>query len=184
MMRGGLFILSGPSGVGKGTLRAELFAQMPNLAFSISCTTRHPREGEVDGVDYRFISEEQFSDLVANDAFLEWAQVHRHRYGTLKSDVEQLRQQGRDVILEIDVQGASQVRQRVKDAKAIFVAPPTMEDLEHRLRGRGTESESDIECRLHNAQMEMAQKDKFDLVVINRTVDEAVAELVRFMKEA
>lgn len=183
-MRGGLFVISGPSGVGKGTLRAKLFELVPDLAYSISCTTRQPREGERDGVDYRFVTEEQFDALLEQHAFLEWAQVHNHRYGTLKRDVDALRDAGKSVILEIDVQGASQVRHREPTAKTVFVAPPSLEALEERLRGRGTEDEGELRCRLHNAQGELDQQRAFDRVIINREVNRAAEELAAFIEEA
>lgn len=183
-MRGGLFVISGPSGVGKGTLRAKLFELVPNLAYSISCTTRLPRDGERDGVDYRFVTEEQFDALLRQDAFLEWAQVHNHRYGTLKRDVDALRDSGKSVILEIDVQGASQVRLREPSAKTVFVAPPSLQVLEDRLRGRGTEDESELRCRLYNALDELNQQRAFDRVIVNREVDQAAGELAAFIKEA
>lgn len=180
-MRGGLLVISGPSGVGKGTLRGRLFERIPSLRFSISCTTRSPRPGEVDGVDYRFIDDEEFQKRVAAHQFLEWAKVHHHCYGTLKTDVELLRNKGFDVVLEIDVQGARQVRTQSEEGLFIFVSPPSMQDLEQRLRGRGTESEEDIRCRLENARQEVAQADFFDYVVVNDDVESAVHQLERFI---
>lgn len=179
---GTLYVLSGPSGVGKGTIRAKLFSQLTSrYSYSISCTTRPPRPGERDGVDYRFISEADFLRRVENGEFLEWANVHGHRYGTLRSDVEDLLSQGVDVFLEIDVQGACQVKKVMPEAVTIFIAPPTLEDLERRLRGRGTETEEAIRRRLAAASDELAMEDSYDLVVVNDTVEQAANKLREFI---
>ncbi|WP_352409051.1 guanylate kinase, partial [Pyramidobacter piscolens] len=135
--KGTLFVLSGPSGAGKGTIRARVFEALDGLSYSVSCTTRAPREGERDGVDYRFITPEDFAARIAAGDFLEWADVHRHRYGTLKSDVEKVLNEGKDMFLEIDVQGALQVKKKMPEAVTLFVVPPSIEVLEERLRGRG-----------------------------------------------
>ena len=134
--KGTLFVLSGPSGAGKGTIRARVFEALDGLSYSVSCTTRAPREGERDGVDYRFITPEDFAARIAAGDFLEWADVHRHRYGTLKSDVEKVLNEGKDMFLEIDVQGALQVKKKMPEAVTLFVVPPSIEVLEERLRGR------------------------------------------------
>ncbi|HCA40187.1 MAG TPA: guanylate kinase [Aminobacterium sp.] len=175
--RGRLFVLSGPSGAGKGTVRKRLFESMPDLIFSISCTTRDPRPGEVDGADYRFISEGYFKSLVDQGLFLEWAHVHDHRYGTLKSDVDKELSQGRDVVLEIDVQGALQVRSACPECVLIFIMPPSIAELERRLKKRGTEEDSAVELRLHNAVEEMKMSEKYDYVVVNDEVERAVMEI-------
>ena len=138
MRRGRLFILSGPSGVGKGTLRERALKDVEGLIYSISCTTRSPRPGERDGVEYRFVSEADFKRRVQEGLFLEHARVHDACYGTLRADVERELDAGNDVLLEIDVQGAKQVRSRLPDAISIFVAPPSLEELERRLRNRQT----------------------------------------------
>ena len=137
--KGTLFVLSGPSGAGKGTIRARVFEALDGLSYSVSCTTRAPREGERDGVDYRFITPEDFAARIAAGDFLEWADVHRHRYGTLKSDVEKVLNEGKDMFLEIDVQGALQVKKKMPEAVTLFVVPPSIEVLEERLRGRRSE---------------------------------------------
>ena len=180
---GTLFVFSGPSGVGKGTLLARLFQAVDGISYSVSCTTRQPRAGEVDGVDYHFITEEQFQAHVQAGDFLEWAPVHSHHYGTLKSDVLKVLEGGHDIVLEIDVQGAFQVKEKMPEAVTVFIAPPSLEVLEKRLRGRHTESEEEIELRLHNALKEMKQKEYYDLVIVNNKLDEAVEQLVRFVKQ-
>ena len=149
--KGTLFVLSGPSGAGKGTIRARVFEALDGLSYSVSCTTRAPREGERDGVDYRFITPEDFAARIAAGDFLEWADVHRHRYGTLKSDVEKVLNEGKDMFLEIDVQGALEVRRKVEDALLILIMPPSMEELERRLTGRQTETEDQIKKRFTTA---------------------------------
>ena len=141
--KGTLFVLSGPSGAGKGTIRARVFEALDGLSYSVSCTTRAPREGERDGVDYRFITPEDFAARIAAGDFLEWADVHRHRYGTLKSDVEKVLNEGKDMFLEIDVQGALQVKKKMPEAVTLFVVPPSIEVLEERLRGRRLQTESE-----------------------------------------
>lgn len=145
--KGTLFVLSGPSGAGKGTIRARVFEALDGLSYSVSCTTRAPREGERDGVDYRFITPEDFAARIAAGDFLEWADVHRHRYGTLKSDVEKVLNEGKDMFLEIDVQGALQVKKKMPEAVTLFVVPPSIEVLEERLRGRRSEGEAELRDR-------------------------------------
>jgi guanylate kinase len=144
---------------------------------SVSCTTRPPRPGEVDGRDYRFVSEREFEELVEDGAFLEWVEVFGHRYGTLIGPVAEALEQGRDVILEIDVQGAARVREHMPDAALIFLAPPSFEALYERIRGRHTESEAEMARRLDAARWEMDQASWFDHVVINDEVDRAAAEV-------
>ena len=177
MGRGHLFILSGPSGVGKGTLRQRALNDIKDLVYSISCTTRRPRPGEREGVDYRFISREDFEERVKRGCFLEHANVHDACYGTLREDVERELGAGRDVLLEIDVQGALQVRSRLPEAVSIFVAPPSLEELERRLRDRGTEDDEKLRLRLKNAATELQQAGKYDHVVVNGDLDEAAAAL-------
>ncbi|MBQ9564519.1 MAG: guanylate kinase [Synergistaceae bacterium] len=175
--RGRLFVLSGPSGVGKGTLRERALDDLEDLVYSISCTTRAPRAGERDGVEYRFISKPDFEDRIKRGLFLEHAAVHDAYYGTLREDVERELNAGRDVLLEIDVQGAFQVRAALPDAVLLFVAPPSLEELERRLRERGTESDEKIRLRLRNAARELEQQEKYDRVVVNDDLDRASAEL-------
>lgn len=179
--RGRLFVLSGPSGAGKGTVRKEVFRRVEGLFFSISCTTRSPRPGEVDGVDYRFISRENFVRRIEAGEFLEWAEVHGNLYGTLWSDVENTLSSGRDVVLEIDVKGAFQVMKRCKDTVSIFLAPPSTEELERRLKNRGSEDEVTIALRLKNALSEMAEADKYDHLVVNDDLEHAVEDLERIV---
>lgn len=180
--KGILFVLSGPSGAGKGTLREILFLKVSNLVFSISCTTRPPRQGEENGVDYRFIQESSFEELIRGEKFLEWAFVHGHYYGTLKEDVSKELEGGRDVVLEIDVQGALQVKRSCPDAVMIFVKPPSLEELEKRLRHRGTEKEGDLEVRLRNAREEIVTSTNYDHLIINDDVDRASRELCSIIR--
>lgn len=172
--KGQIFVLSGPSGAGKGTVRKRLFQEIPMLKYSISCTTRQPRPGEVDGVDYRFIDETRFRAFIREEAFLEWADVHGHLYGTLCSDVERECSAGYDIVLEIDVQGAMQVRNKCTRCILIFLSPPSLEALEQRLRLRGTESEENVRIRLRNANDEMNLASGYDYLVINDSVEDAV----------
>ena len=181
MKTGKLFVLSGPSGVGKGTLREHALNNAPNLKYSISCTTRKPREGETDGVEYRFISHTKFQEYISQGLFLEYAHVHEDYYGTLKSDVMSELEIGHDVLLEIDVQGALTVKEIMPEAVLIFVAPPSVEVLTQRLTGRGTESSSSLEVRLSNALKEIALKDKYDYVIVNDDLDSACEELKKII---
>ena len=169
--------MSGPSGVGKGSVVRMVLERDPALYFSVSAKTRAPRPGEVDGRDYWFITEKRFDGLVADDAFLEWASMFGHRSGTLAEPVERARTEGRDAILEIDVQGARQVRDRVPDAVLIFLAPPSREELLRRLRDRGTERGEDLERRLAAIDRELAQAGWFDHVVVNDDLARAAAEV-------
>ncbi|MDI6844260.1 MAG: guanylate kinase [Anaerosomatales bacterium] len=178
MPRGRLLIISGPSGAGKGTLVDRLVERIPEAWVSVSATTRAPRPGEIDGVDYRFISPEEFQRLVEAGEFLEWAEVHGNRYGTLRSDVEQKIAEGRLVILEIDPQGAQQVRDLVDDAVCVFVVAPSFDELERRIRKRGAESDEEIATRLKTAEREMALVGTYDYVVQNDDVARATDELV------
>lgn len=172
-----LFVISGPSGAGKGTLVAQLRKEHPELGLAVSATTRSPRPGEVDGKDYYFLSEGEFKRRVAAGEFVEWAYVHGHMYGTLVKEVERLLAQGKSLILEIDIQGALNVKKVWLDAVLIFIEPPSLEELERRLRGRGTEDEQSIELRLKNAKHEMTLADDYDVCIVNDTVDRAVREL-------
>lgn len=175
--RGRLFVLAGPSGAGKGTLRARIIGDIENLVYSISCTTRPPRPGERDGVEYRFISKQEFENRIRQGLFLEHAFVHDNFYGTLREDVERELGDGHDVLLEIDVQGAEQIRSLVPDSVSIFVSPPSLEILEKRLRQRGTESEKQIALRLENAKKEMRQAPWYAYDIVNDTVDRAAGKL-------
>ncbi len=175
--RGRLIVISGPSGSGKSTLWKRL-VQLPGVAFSVSATTRPPRPGEVNGRDYRFVSDEDFDRLVREDAFLEWAEVHGRRYGTLLEDVRHALEAGKDLVLEIDVQGAEQVRRhREFPSVSIFVMPPSLEELERRLRGRRSETEEQIQRRLSIAAGEMQRAGEYDHKVVNDDLERMVAEV-------
>lgn len=177
-----LFVISGPSGAGKGTLLAELRKQRPDLGLTVSATTRSPRPGEVDGTSYYFLSDEEFRRRIAAVEFVEWAEVHGHLYGTLVSEVKRLLAKGHSLVLEIDVQGALNVRKVYPDAVLIFIEPPSLQALEERLRGRGTEDEASIELRLKNARHEMELADQYDARIVNDTVDRAAQELGSVMR--
>lgn len=181
MRRGKTFIICGPSGVGKGTVVARLLASNPNLYFSVSATTRQPRPGEVDGVHYHFLSREQFQKWIAEDAFLEHAEFVGNYYGTPKKYVDEAMDRGRDVILDIEIQGAEQVHRQRPEAVRIYVAPPSWAELERRLIGRGTENMEKVRSRLERGKQEFAAANSFDYFVINDTVDNAVTEISAIM---
>ena len=169
--KGMLLVISGPSGTGKGTLIERLMKEDPTLVFSVSATTRAPRPGEIDGVHYHFVTNEQYDQLVAENAFVEYANVHGNRYGTLRSEVYERLERGENVVLDIDVQGALNVIASEKEKVSIFILPPSMQELRSRLTGRGTETEEAVERRLHNAVWEISQKDKYQYKVINDDLD-------------
>ena len=177
--KGTLFVFSGPSGVGKGTLNAKLFAEFGDqIAFSVSATTRAPREGEIDGKHYFFISRQEFENRIANNEFLEYAQFAGNCYGTPKPYVLSLLEQGKNVLLEIEVQGAMQVMERMPECVSIFVLPPSFEELERRLRGRGTESEEKVRARLETARGEIAYAPRYQYQIVNgEDVDAAYQQL-------
>ena len=184
--KGTLFVFSGPSGVGKGTLNAKLFEEFGDqMAFSVSATTRGPREGEIDGKHYFFISKQEFENRIANNDFLEYAQFAGNCYGTPKSYVMSLLEQGKNVLLEIEVQGAMQVMERMPECVSIFVLPPSFDELERRLRGRGTETEDKIVKRLETARGELAYADKYQYQIINGGDLEAAYQELRsvYLKE-
>lgn len=176
-MKGILFIISSPSGGGKGTLIREVLRTVPNIGYSVSFTTRQMREGEIDGVHYNFISHEQFENLIKQNEFLEYAEVHGNYYGTSKTQVDHEISVGRDIILEIDVQGATLVREKAKDAIGIFILPPSFEVLKERLTARNTETAEDLQMRLKNSRGEVQEYTKFDYVIINDEVTKAVTDL-------
>ena len=178
--RGRVVVVAGPTAVGKGTVTRRLLEKHPEVYLSVSATTRDPRPGEVDGIHYFFWSSEQFDDAVKNGDMLEWALVHgRNRYGTPRSAVEAARAEGRAVILEIDLEGARQVRSSMPDARFVFLAPPSWDVLVERLVGRGTESPEEQERRLETARVEMAAEEEFDVTIVNDDLDEAVDALAR-----
>ena len=178
MPLGRLFIVSGPSGAGKGTLVRHLLERVPDVWCSISATTRSPREGEEHGRHYFFLSDQEFDSLVESDGFIEWANVHGRRYGTLRTEVEAHMARGESVILEIDPQGAMQVKRNRPDAILIFVMPPTMEELRCRLVRRGTETDHQIEGRLRAAKGEVETVPHYDFVIVNDELEVAIGELV------
>ena len=174
--KGLLLVISGPAGVGKGTINLSLISRNSDIRMSVSATTRSPRPGEIDGVHYFFKSEEEFQKMIEDGAFLEYMRVfNTHYYGTPKSFVEQELDEGRSVILEIDVQGAMRVKAAYPDAVLIFIAPPSMSELKSRLIHRGTESSEAIERRFETAYHEMELVDRYDYVVVNDILDLAIA---------
>ncbi len=175
--KGMLLVISGPSGTGKGTLIKLLMEQDPTLVFSVSATTRAPREGEIDGVHYHFVSDEKYDQLVAEGAFVEYANVHGKRYGTLRSEVYGRLEKGENVVLDIDVQGALNVIANEKEKVSIFLLPPSMKELRRRLTDRGTETPEQVETRLHNAIWEITQKDHYEYKVINDDMNECLRVL-------
>jgi guanylate kinase len=177
-----LFVITGPSGVGKGTLISRLLDRVPDLELSVSATTRPPREGEIDGRDYHFLDPAEFDRKVGDDAFLEHATYSGHRYGTLRSEVEKRLQDGTSVVLEIELQGARQVRERRPDSIRVFVSPPDPAALRRRLEGRGTDHREAIERRLETAREELAAEDEFEHVVVNDEVERAASELERIVR--
>jgi guanylate kinase len=179
-----VFVITGPSGVGKGTLIKKLLERVPDLALSVSATTRAPREGEVDGVDYHFLTEDQFQERRDAGDFLEFASYSGNHYGTLNSELERCLQKGRSVVLEIEVQGAQQVRQTKGDSVQIFIAPPDPAVLRDRLRGRGTDSPEAIDKRLQVAEQELGAQDDFDFRIVNDDLDQAAAELEAIVRQS
>lgn len=180
---GRVVVLSGPSAVGKSTLVRRLHERIPNLHFSVSATTRAPRPGEVDGVDYHFVSPARFQQLIDDGALLEWAEIHSglHRSGTLAQPVRDATAAGHPVLIEVDLAGARAVKQAMPEAITVFLAPPSWEALAARLIGRGTETPDVIERRLATARTELAAQDDFDAVVVNSQLESACAELVSLL---
>lgn len=172
-----LIVISGSSGVGKGTIIKSFLEKHKDFKLSVSCTTRQKREGEVHGINYYYLTKEQFMDAVQKDEFLEWAEFSGNYYGTNKNFVQKSLDNNENIILEIDTQGAMQVREKFKNSVLIFILPPSMEELERRLRGRGTETEEAIQKRLNTVQSEMEKVKIFDYTVTNDTVDNAVKKI-------
>ena len=172
-----LIVISGSSGVGKGTIIKSFLEKHKDFKLSVSCTTRQKREGEVHGINYYYLTKEQFMDAVQKDEFLEWAEFSGNYYGTNKNFVQKSLDNNENIILEIDTQGAMQVREKIKNSVVIFILPPSMEELERRLRGRGTETEEAIQKRLNTVQSETEKVKIFDYTVTNDTVDNAVKKI-------
>jgi guanylate kinase len=177
MSEGKLIVITGPSGVGKGTLVKLLLQKYPELSLSISATTRQPRIGEIEGKDYYFLSVEEFKTMIDQGAFLEWAQYALNYYGTPRHQVETQIQAGKNIILEIEVVGANLIKQNFPDALRIFILPPSVEELEKRLRGRGNDPEEAILKRLNRAKEELAVSDEFDLKIVNDDLEIALQNL-------
>jgi guanylate kinase len=177
-----VFVITGPSGVGKGTLIRELLRRVPGLELSVSATTRPPREGEVDGCDYHFLDREEFDRQAREGAFLEHATFSGNRYGTLRSEVARRLAAGASVVLEIEVQGARQVRAAMPESVQVFIAPPAPEALRERLTRRGTDSADQIDERLRTAEIELQAQEEFQHVVVNDDVERAAAELERIVR--
>ncbi|GAA0425853.1 guanylate kinase [Streptomyces luteireticuli] len=177
-----LTVLSGPSGVGKSTVVAHMRKAHPEVWLSVSCTTRKPRPGERDGVQYFFVNDEEFDKLVANGELLEWAEFAGNRYGTPRQAVLDRLEAGEPVLLEIDLQGARQVRSSMEDAQLVFLAPPGWDELVRRLTGRGTESPEVIERRLAAARTELAAESEFDTTLVNTSVEDVARELLALLR--
>ena len=180
--KGRLIIISGPSGAGKGTVLSEVFRSNPNLEYSVSATTRAPRPGEKDGVNYFFVTREEFEQMIAEGAFIEYAQYVENYYGTPKAYVEEQLANGKDVLLEIEIQGALQVKKLRPDALLIFITPPSAEILEQRLTGRGTETPEVIAMRMNRAVEEAAYMDAYDYIIINDQLEDCIEKTHRLIQ--
>ena len=175
--RGTLFVVSAPSGTGKTTLCSMLMKSVCGIQYSISYTTRKPRKGEINGKDYFFVSEEEFRKMIERGEFLEWAEVHGHLYGTSRSQIEKAIHEGKDVLLDIDTQGAINIKNQIKDAVLIFILPPSWEELEKRLKLRGTENQEEIKKRLKTAREEVKKINFYDYVIVNDEIQKAFEQL-------
>ena len=178
-----VFVITGPSGVGKGTLIRGVMERMPELELSVSATTRPPRPAEADGVDYHFLSDSEFDRRVAAGDFVEHASYSGHRYGTLRSELERRLAAGVPLVLEIEVQGARQMRAAMPEAVQVFIAPPSLDALRARLVGRGTDAAEDVEARLATARAELAARDEFGHVVVNDRLEDAVEGLTAILRD-
>lgn len=182
MNKGNLFVISGPSGTGKGTVVKKLVSNEESVCLSVSATTRAPREGERDGVEYHFISKEKFEEMISSNDVIEYTTYCGNYYGTPKKFTEQKLKENKNVILEIEVDGGSQIRSLYEGAVSIFVVPPSMQELEKRLRGRGTESDEVVKKRLSEAYNELKQAENYDYIVINDDVDTCVESIIGIIK--
>ncbi|MFD5465255.1 guanylate kinase [Kitasatospora sp. NPDC127059] len=176
-----LTVLSGPSGVGKSTVVAHMRKMHPEVWLSVSATTRHPRPGEKNGVQYHFVDNDEFDKLIANGELLEWAEFAGNRYGTPRAAVLEKLERGEPVLLEIDLQGARQVRESMPEAQLVFLAPPSWDELVRRLTGRGTEAQDVIARRLEAAKVELAAEAEFDTTLVNTSVEQVAAELLALL---
>lgn len=177
------FVVSAPSGSGKTTIIQAAIRDNPDFVLSVSHTSRKPRKGERDGVDYYFVDEDTFQGMIAQNAFLEWAEVHGNYYGTSIAEIRSLANQGKNVILDIDVQGAQQIRSNRQLVPVfIFIEPPSMDELKRRLKNRESETEETLEKRLNNARKELSFKDRYDYIIVNDTLERAVHEFVQIVK--
>lgn len=179
---GKLYVFTGPSGTGKGTILSQVLKQDARLFLSVSATTRAPREGEIHGGHYYFLDKQTFEDKINKGEFLEYAQYVGNYYGTLEEPVNEQLKNGNDVILEIEVQGAMQIHEKRPDSVMIFVAPPSIEELERRLVGRGTENPEKVAARMKTAEEELKQADKFDYIIVNDDLDCAIADLLAILR--
>jgi guanylate kinase len=179
-----VFVITGPSGVGKGTLIRTLLERIQELELSVSATTRKPRPGEEDGVDYHFLTDDEFARRVEAGDFVEHASYSGHRYGTLREELERRTERGAPVVLEIEVQGARQVRETMPEAVQVFIAPPSLDALRTRLIGRGTDADDEVAARLRVAEEELAAQGEFGHVVVNDRLEDAVGELVAIVASA
>ena len=183
MRTGNLFVVSGPSGTGKGTIIAQLLKEVPDAWVSVSATTRRPRPGEEEGVAYYFMDRDEFLALAEEGGFLEWAEYSGNCYGTPLVSVQREVAAGKQVILEIEVQGALQVKEKMPEAHLVFIEPPSLEELERRLRGRGTETDDVVRKRMETALVELSHKMEYDIRLVNDDLDAAVAELAAYVNE-
>lgn len=183
-VKGNLFIISAPSGSGKGTVIQKLLEMKPELVFSVSATTRAPRTGEVDGVSYNFVTRERFDQMIKSDEFLEYAEYVGEFYGTPKGPIYNCIEAGKSILLDIEVQGAKQVISKMPEAVTIFIVPPDMDELERRLRGRGTDSDDKLTARLQRARLELEKRDFYDYIVVNDYVSRAAEEILSIIENS
>ncbi len=184
MSKGGVFIVAGPSGSGKDTLFKQLFKKRPDIKFSISSITRQMRVGEVEGEKYNFITREKFEDMLKNDELLEYNVYIGNYYGTPKAPVVAAVEKGEDILIEVDVNGAKSIREKMPEVVSIFIMPPSYKELKRRLSGRGTESEEVIEKRMHESLSEIKRATEFDYIVVNDNIDEAVDDIIEIIQSS